>query len=137
MKQTIAINSVISATFLLTSCASSPEIAPSKNSALNTITKSTAAKKEDGLMQKSLDSWLKNDWEPTIKKDKTIQKKYMKIKKSTKKRDESKVEYVEKSSETFTLQEYVDKASAYMHQKPNDYKSSNVQKIESLPVIGK
>jgi membrane-associated HD superfamily phosphohydrolase len=146
MKHLILINSVITATLTLTSCASSSQIAPSQNSALNTISKSSATKKKDGAMQKSLDKWLKNDWEPTIKKDNEIQKKYMKVKTSKKVLKESeektenkniKIEYEEKQSETFTLQEYVDKASAYMRQKPNNYKSSNVKKIEALPVIGK
>ena len=92
-------------------------------------------------MQKSLDSWLKNDWEPTVSKDKEIQKKYMQEKKETKTKtsakETQKAHFVDKKNKNFTLQEYVDKASAYMKAKPNDYNSSHVKKVESLPVIGK
>ena len=85
-------------------------------------------------MQKSLDSWLHNDWEPTVSKDKEIQKKYMKKEKVVESKS-SKTSV--KEDRNFTLQEYVDKASAYMKAKPNDYNSSNVHKLESMPVIGK
>lgn len=93
-------------------------------------------------MQKSLDSWLHDDWEPTVSKDKEIQKKYMKeekvqenVKPSVKETQES--HFVDKEDKNFTIQEYVDKASAYMKAKPNDYNSSNVKKLESMPIIGK
>ena len=130
---------------MLNSCASSKtEVAPSQNSALNSISRS-AATKDEGSMQKSLDSWLKNDWEPTVSKDKKIQEKYMeKEKVSTTKnannRQSSQKEeahYVEKKDKPFTLQEYVDKAAAYNKAHPSDYNNSNVKKMESLPVIGK
>ena len=89
-------------------------------------------------MQKSLDTWFKKDWEPTLSKDKDIQKKYMeKTKTSYKKTDGKKEEYIEKKDKSFTLQEYVDKAAVYNKAHPNDYNNSNVKKMESLPVIGK
>ena len=102
-------------------------------------------------MQKSLDGWLKNDWEPTVTQDKEIQKKYMEKKNiESQKNDilvenkeindsnkEGKIEYVEKNDKPFTLQEYVDKAEAYMKAKPDNYEHSNVKKLESLPAIGK
>ena len=81
-------------------------------------------------MQRSLDNWLHSEWEPTISKDKKIQKKYMDKKEGT-------GGFVEKKGRNFTLQEYVDKASAYMRAKPNDYKHSNIHKLEEMPVIGK
>ena len=107
-------------------------------------------------MQKSLDSWLKDDWTPTVAKDEEIQKKYMK--KSTVSKNEEENETVEtkttksetvKENETldeisyeddessFTLQEYVDKAAAYFKAHPHDYENSNVRKLEQMPVIGK
>ncbi|MEN4053312.1 MULTISPECIES: hypothetical protein [Sulfurimonas] len=141
MKQLIIISNTLLLAFVLSSCASSSsKVAPSQNSALNSISNSNAGKKE-GAMQKSLDSWLKEDWEPTISKDKKIQKKYMQEKKgrtaegSVKQTQES--HFVDKEDRNFTLQEYVDKASAYMRAKPNDYNSSHVKQVESLPVIGK
>ncbi len=89
-------------------------------------------------MQKSLDSWLHDDWEPTVSKDKEIQKKYMKEEKvQTSAKETQQSHFVDKEDKNFTIQEYVDKASAYMKAKPNDYNSSNVKKLESLPVIGK
>ncbi len=145
MKQLIIISPLIITAFLLNSCASSQtEVAPSQNAALNSISKSNASAKKEGAMQKSLDSWLHDDWEPTVSKDKTIQKKYMQEEKvqqneqtqtSANKAKES--HFVDKEDKNFTLQEYVDKASAYMKAKPNDYNSSNVHKLESMPVIGK
>ena len=92
-------------------------------------------------MQESLDAWLESDWLPTISQDKEIQKKYMKKKRVTSQNSdtnnsEEQEVYVEDDDRPFTLQEYVDKADAYMRAKPNDYKHSHVHKVESLPVIG-
>jgi len=146
MKQLIIISNTIILAFMLNSCASSKtEVAPSQNSALNSISKSTAATKKEGAMQKSLDSWLKNDWEPTVSKDKEIQNKYMEKEKVSTTKDannrqpsqKEETHYVEKKDKPFTLQEYVDKAAAYNKIHPSDYNNSNVKKIESLPVIGK
>jgi len=150
MKQLLMITNSLAALVLLSGCGSSKTVAPSQNSALNSISKSTAATEKKGAMQRGLDTWLKTEWEPTIHKDKEIQKKYMKkvennttnnivSQKATndKKEISSKVSYVEKKDRPFTLQEYVDKAKAYMSAKPNDYEHSNVKKVESLPVIGK
>jgi len=147
MKQLIIITNSLAAILLLSGCGSSKTVAPSQNSALNSISKST---EKTGLIQSNLNTWFKTEWEPTIHKDKEIQKKYMKkvennttnnivSQKATndKKEVSSKVSYVEKKDRPFTLQEYVDKAKAYMSAKPNDYEHSNVKKIESLPVIGK
>ena len=146
MKQLIIITNTLTALVLLSGCGSSKTVAPSQNSALNSISKSTAATDKKGAMQNSLDNWLSTDWEPTVSKDPKIQKKYMKKveERSTKEKSQnsdtesiSKTNYVEKEDKPFTLQEYVDKAEAYMKAKPNDYEHSNVKKVESLPVIGK
>jgi hypothetical protein len=146
MKQLIIITNTLTALFLLSGCGSSKVVAPSQNSALNNISKSSAAKEKKGAMQNTLDNWLHDTWEPTVSKDPEIQKKYMKKveKTSTKEKSHnsdsqniSKTNYVEKEDKPFTLQEYVDKAKAYMKAKPNDYEHSNVKKVESLPVIGK
>ena len=145
MKQLIPISQLIITAFFLTSCASSKtEVAPSQNTALNSISKSNAATKKEGAMQKSLDAWLHDDWEATVSKDKKIQKKYMKEEKvqqneqtQTSANETKESHFVDKEDKNFTLQEYVDKASAYMKAKPNDYNSSNVHKLESMPVIGK
>ena len=127
--QIITLHSLLIIIFLSGCTNSSQNITPSQNSALNSISKSNAGTEKKGAMQKSLDSWLQEDWTPTVSKDKEIQKKYMQEEKSK--------HFVDKKERNFTLQEYVDKASAYMKAKPNDYNSSNVHKLKSLPVIGK
>jgi len=142
MKQLIIISNLLLLAFVLSNCSSSSaKVTPSQNTALNSISNSNAGTKKEGAMQKSLDSWLKNDWEPTVSKDKEIQKKYMQEKKEAKSKtsakENQKSHFVDKKDKNFTLQEYVDKASAYMRAKPNDYNSSHVKKVESLPVIGK
>jgi len=144
MKQLIIITNTLTALVLLSGCGSSKTVAPSQNSALNTISKSTASNGKKGMMQSSLENWLETDWEPTVSKDPEIQKKYMKKvegtptgEKSHNSDNISTTNYVEKEDRDFTLQEYVDKAEAYMKAKPNDYEHSNVKKVESLPVIGK
>ena len=142
MKQLIIISNSLLLAFVLSNCgSSSAKVTPSQNTALNSISNSNAGTKKEGAMQKSLDSWLKNDWEPTVSKDKEIQKKYMQEKKEAKSKtsakENQKSHFVDKKDKNFTLQEYVDKASAYMRAKPNDYNSSHVKKVESLPVIGK
>jgi len=119
---------------LLSCSSSSKEFAPSQNPTLYSITKSSAATKKEGSMQKALDSWLQNDWEPTVAKDTKIQEKYMQ--KEEKKSTTKSTHYVDKKNKPFTLQEYVDKASAYMQANPSDYNNSNVKKLQSLPVIG-
>jgi len=157
MKQLIIISQALLTLSFFSGCvANSTATPPSQNKTLNSITKSNAAKEKDGAMQRSLDNWLHNDWSPTVAKNKEVQEKYMEIEKvqeSTKttsikentnnidKKTTSKkkttVKYVEKEDRPFTLQEYVDKAAAYIEEKPNDYENSNVKKLESLPAIGK
>jgi len=121
---------------LLTACAQSNPTAPSQNSALNSI--SPTKEKTDGWMQNSLDSWLKDDWEPKVSNDKKIQEKYMETKIIRDANGSSeKVEFVEKDDKGFTLQEYVDKIKAYVDSKKDDKKEeSHADKMKSMPVIG-
>ena len=124
---------------LMIGCSALSSSAPSQNSALNSISSSNG-KAKDGMMQNIMDSWFKNEWTPTVSKDKEIQKKYMRKDGSTKtvyKDGREEIHYVEKDDKPFTLQEYVDKAAAYRKAHPNDYEHSNVKKLESMPVIGK
>jgi hypothetical protein len=137
MKQLITTSLTTSLFILLSGCVSDAPVAPSQNSDLNKISNS-GGKEKPGLMQKSLNSWLKNEWTPTVNKDKKIQKKYLKkenVKGSRNNNSEEK--YVEDKERNFTLQEYVDKASVYMKAHPSDDKESNVKKLENMPVIGK
>jgi hypothetical protein len=139
MKQKIITINTAAVLLFLTACNTSPAVAPSKNSALNNISKSNASKQKEGAMQKALDSWLESEWIPTISQDKEIQQKYMKKSQNTQKQigGKKEVKYVEDPERPFKLQEYVDKASAYIKAKPNNYENSNVHKLESMPVIGK
>jgi hypothetical protein len=136
----IIITMAISSMFILNSCSSSSIVAPSQNSALNSVS-SSGRETKTGFMQNSLNSWLKDEWTPTVTKDKEIQEKYMKRSEdsntSAKSAKSDKSEYVEDKGRDFTLQEYVDKASVYQKSHPADYENSNVRKLESMPVIGK
>jgi len=139
MKHLILTNLVLISIAFFSGCGSKDMVAPSQNSALNSISNSNG-KEKDGYMQRIMDDWLSNDWTPTISKDKDIQKKYMRRDGSTKvvyKDGREEIKYVEKDDKPFTLQEYVDKAAAYRKAHPNDYEHSNVRKLEGMPVIGK
>jgi len=145
MKQLITTTLTATAFILFSGCATDAPVAPSQNSDLNKISNSHGTEKP-GLMQKSLDSWLKNEWTPTVNKDKKVQKKYMKKVDADSTNSNANTEetnnnteekYVEDRERNFTLQEYVDKASAYMKAHPSDEKDSNVEKLKSMPVIGK
>jgi len=136
MKQLMTTPLTISAFILLSSCATNAPVTPSQNSDLNKISNSNG-KERSGFMQKSLDNWLKNEWTPTVNKDKNIQKKYLK-KVDTKERSNTTEEkYVENKERNFTLQEYADKVVAYMKAHSDDEKESHTKKLESMPVIGK
>ncbi|MBN2815829.1 MAG: hypothetical protein JXQ67_04050 [Campylobacterales bacterium] len=120
---------------LLTACSQSKPDAPSENSALHSI--SPTKEKTDGWMQNGLDSWLKDDWEPTISKDEKVQEKYMEAKIITDTSCSSeKVKFVERDDKGFTLQEYYDKAEAYFKAQERDYENSHVEKLNKMPVIG-
>ncbi|WP_415397589.1 hypothetical protein [Sulfurimonas sp. CS5] len=103
----------------LSSCSSNTTVAPSQNESLNSVTNSTAEKNNKGSMQKSLDSWLKDEWTPKVEKDEDI-----KAKNQDKERD-------------FKLQEYIDKSEVYMKESNSTTQDSHYKKMESMPVIGK
>jgi len=135
----------------MSACGGSNTPTPTKNKALSSVSP-TSATKDGGFMQHGLDNWLKDDWTPTVEKDPTIRKKYMKAEKqesvsksntledateSSTSSIEQETTYVEDKERNFTLQEYVDKAGAYMKAHENDNIESNVEKMNSMPVIGK
>jgi len=104
----------------ISACSTTKVGNPSQNDALNSVTESGKNKKS-GAMQGSVDSWLKDEWTPSVEKDKEIQKKY-----KDKNRD-------------FTLQEYVDKSEVYVKDKEvKEYnkENSHSEKMKSMPVIG-
>ena len=78
--------------------------------------KTTAVKeKQGGFLQKKLDSWLVESWEP----------------------DTQEVEEKYKEDKSFKLQKYVEKMELYAKKHPLDINSSHYKKLEHLPVIGK
>lgn len=117
MKNLTKTITLIFTTLVLGACSSNTMVAPSQNSALNSVSNSTQQK--SGAMQKSLDNWLEKDWTPTIEKDPVIKEKYT---------DEKRA---------FTLQEYVEKAEVYSKDGNNSVKESNVEKLNTMPAIGK
>ena len=136
MKRIIVKYSTILALVLSTACSStSPDVSPSQNDALNRISNSSA-KSDKGSLQSALDSFLKDDWTPTVEKDEEIQKKYMKRVDANESNDTNKSIYVEDEDKPFTLQEYVDKRAAYVKEHPADHNNSHVHKLEMMPVIG-
>ena len=132
MKQLMKIFVITLSLSFLISCSNHTRTEPSKNSTTHSVIP-TVTKEKAGFMQNALDSFLEDDWTPTVKSDKTIQKKYMKEDVVD---ENGTVEYVD-TEDSFTLQEYVDKTAAYMQAKPADHEHSNVHKLEQMPVIGK
>ena len=93
-------------------------VTPTQNKSLEAISPTNQTKKS-GMMQNSLNGWLKTEWTPTVEKNETI-----------KKMDEN-------TSRDFTLQEYVNKAKVYVKEAPASTTPSQVEQMKSMPVIGK
>lgn len=148
----------ILAVTLFSACSKVDGANPSQNEALNSV----AGKKEkkSGYMQQALDNWLKNEWEPVVAgteaptgetKVKIIPNEDgsaklvesetgVVLKELTAQQVEKQKEVQSKYKEEdrpFTLQEYVDKMSVYNATHTTDEENSHVNKISSMPVIGK
>lgn len=130
---------------------------PSQNEALNKISGKKA--KKPGAMQKALDNWLNNEWNPSTSdskkptadtKVKVIENedgsaKLVEIKSGEtlkeiskdelKRQKEVKAKYQDEDR-PFTLQEYVDKAAVYDSSSVSDDSDSLVKKMNTMPVIG-
>ncbi|MCX6052614.1 MAG: hypothetical protein NTZ60_08900 [Campylobacterales bacterium] len=119
MKNLTALTFLTFALLSLSSCSSSPTVNPSQNKALNSVSTSNQATHIKGTMQNSLDTWLEKKWTPTVEKNETI-----KVKNEDKGRD-------------FKIQEYVEKIEVYKKENNSSVEESHIQKINTLPVIGK
>lgn len=80
-------------------------------------------KEGKGSLQKSLDTWMEEEWNPVFENNET-----QKLKD-------------EKAKESFKLQHYIDKAKIYMDKKEADkagtlQEPAHYEKIKKLPVIG-
>jgi len=87
---------------------------------------SSTDKHKDGQMQRSLDKWTEEEWNPTFEGD------------------EEQVKKDENASQHFTLQHYMDKRAKYLKSEEERIKASgkpkpeaNYEKMDKLPVIGK
>ena len=112
---------------IFSGCVTTPTVAPSQNSELLNISPNKTATTSGGAMQNALDRWLKEEWEPLTR--------------STP--DEQNSSASEKGAATSSgLQKYVDKWKVYHDNKEKIDASkpkeiSNIEKLESMPVIGK
>ena len=80
-------------------------------------------KEGKGSLQKSLDTWMEEEWEPAFEDNKEQEVKD------------------EQAKESFKLQHYIDKAKIYMDKKEEEnsgkpQEPSHYEKMKSLPVIG-
>ena len=140
MKPTYLLTAAVSA-LLLSGCANREGVAPSQNPSLHAVSPSTTAASEGGSMQRSLDSWLKEEWSPMTKTAPVTTTTTMpdgKVVTETKMVTLPEPE----DNEPFTLQKYADKWKVYHDnkEKMNEGKPkepSNVDLMNSLPVIGK
>ena len=139
MKQLIIKYSISLSLVIFSACSTSSDVSPSQSHARNKVSNSDANNNK-GALQGLLDNFLENDWSPTVEKDATIQKKYMKRVVDTNSSTQStniKESYIENKSRNFTLQEYADKAAVYIKANKSDHNKSHVYKVNTLPIIGK
>jgi hypothetical protein len=135
MKQVIIKSSICLSLCIFSACSTSSDLSPSKNDALNEISNSNANNGK-GSLQGLLDTFIEDDWTPTVTADEEIQQKYMQKVPPEKKEAQKSEKYIEKEDKYFTLQEYADKRAAYVKAHPSDHNNSHVHKINSMPVIG-
>jgi hypothetical protein len=141
MSRTSQIVTAAASLLLLVGCTNREGVAPSQNSSLHSVSPSTTALGEGGAMQRSLDSWLKEEWRPLTK---TTTVTTTTTAPDGKVVTETKIVEVPEpvDNEPFTLQKYADKWKVYHEnkEKVNEGKpkeASNIDLINSLPVIGK
>jgi len=148
-------------TMTISGCANHAGVTPSQNPTLGAISPSTTAASSGGVMQNTLDGWLKEDWTPatapapvvttTTAPDGTVvttKTEDAKIVTTTTAPDGTVVTTTApapaepEDTTPFTLQKYVDKWKVYNDNKAkmNEGKPkepSHIEMIESMPIIGK
>lgn len=65
-------NIIILLTYILAGCVTNPKVSPSQNKALNSISKSSAEKKQSYFLQKKTDEFLEHEWKEKVLEDKEI-----------------------------------------------------------------
>lgn len=103
--------------------AEEPKKNPAADIAWSSVSKADVNNRGEGSMQKSLDTWTKEEWEPAFKDDK------------------DQAEKDKAANKHFTLQHYFDKSQKYLEKKEKKNKDkpkepAHYEKIKSLPVIG-
>jgi hypothetical protein len=144
--------------FMFNACSTVDGASPSQNKAVQAVSGQKA--KKPGSMQKALDNWLKNEWNPSTSdaakptadtEVKVVPKedggaKLVEVKTGVVLKEMSKEEVVRQKkvkakyqdkNRHFTLQEYVDKMAVYSSSHVSDESKSHNKMMESLPVIGK
>jgi hypothetical protein len=141
MKTKIFLYSTLSL-LLLSGCGTNKMgITPSQNGTLNALSPSVTAVSEGGMMQHSLDSWLKEEWSPMTTPPEPIVQ--------TKTQSDTNLSTTPVSAvatptdeEPFTLQKYVDKWKMYHENKSKAEETqpkepSHTESLKNMPVIGK
>lgn len=152
--------SIIMTAFVLAGCATSTTVPPSQNPSLQAVSPNTAAAFQGGAMQRSLDTWLKEEWNPITKNVPTVTttkstdgtvittKTEATQITTTKTTSDGKVitttEAIKVDVEgktPFTLQKYADKWKVYHENeakmkegKPKE--ASHIETLQNMPVIG-
>jgi len=149
---------------LLTGCANRQGVTPSQNPTLQALSPNTNATSDGGVMQRSLDTWLKEDWEPLTAPKPAPAAAPAQTQRATEAAGPvaapsgqapaaepvtpaaqpvpaatpaSNAAAETADDEPFTLQKYVDKWKAYNDNKPASQEPSHTEKVNSLPAIGK
>jgi hypothetical protein len=130
--------SIIMSAFVLVGCSTNATVPPSQNPSLQAVSPNTAAVSRGGAMQRSLDTWLKEEWSPL-----TTPKAIPQSKESTVNSiDVASTLPKSEEEKPFTLQSFADKWKVYHENeaKINEGKpkeASHIDAVNALPVIGK
>jgi hypothetical protein len=129
--------SLVISSLLLVGCATNATLSPSQNSSLQAVSPNTSANSEGGAMQRSLDTWLKEEWTP-LTTPKAAETKRGEVKNT----EEPSTASIIEDEKPFTLQSFADKWKVYHENKAkiNEGKpkeASHIDAVNALPVIGK
>lgn len=132
--------SLLISSLLLVGCATNATVSPSQNSSLQAVSPNPAATSQGGAMQRSLDTWLKEDWIPNTTAGASATSSSTPEVSSA--ASASADTTVVRDEKPFKLQDYADKWKVYHEnkEKMNEGKpkeASHIDAVNALPVIGK
>ena len=150
MKSALLYSSVV---FVLCGCTSHPDVSPSQNPSLRSVSPNATGISKEGYMQRNLDQWLKEEWTPMTEGSPSSPVPSASAEQplsapSVSTESAPTVPNVQitspkvEESTPFTLQKYADKWKVYLENKEKMkagkvQEPSHLQQMESLPVIGK